>query len=246
MSGSWAETAEVKLKIRIAKIILFDLITVLLGATGFKNSHILASSKMFAGIMEHLNSDIVTYLLLPLFIFVARIIDVSLGTLRIIFVTKGMRKVAPLVGFFEVLIWLLAISRIMQDLDNWVCYIAYAGGFAAGNFVGMYLEERLAIGHEMIRVITRKDATDLISELREQGYGVTSVKAQGIEGEVAVIYIIARRSMIKEVLDKINRFNPRALYTVESIKYVNKEIFHRAEKERQRSWLSNTMRKSAR
>jgi len=193
--------------------------------------------------MEHLNSDLVKYLLLPLLIFLARIFDVSLGTLRIIFVTKGMRRVAPFVGFFEVLIWLLAISRIMQDLDNWVCYLAYAGGFATGNFVGMYLEERLAIGHEMIRVITRKDATNLIEDLRNKGYGVTSVKAEGIEGEVAVIYIIARRSMISEVLDEINAFNPRALYTVESIKYVNKEIFHRSEEERQKSWLSGHMRR---
>lgn len=191
--------------------------------------------------MEHLNTEIVNYLLLPLFIFLARIFDVSLGTLRIIFVTKGMRIIAPLVGFFEVLIWLLAISRIMQDLDNWVSYIAYAGGFATGNFVGMYLEERLAIGHEMIRVITRKDATSLIEELREMGYGVTSVKAEGIEGEVAIIYIIARRRMISEVLDKINYFNPRALYTVESIKYVNKEIFHKSEEERQKSWLANRL-----
>jgi len=201
---------------------------------------------MFVSIMETLNSDLVTYVLLPLFIFLARIIDVSLGTLRIIFVTKGMRKIAPLVGFFEVLIWLLAISRIMQDLDNWASYFAYAGGFATGNFIGMYLEERLAIGHEMIRVITRKDATNLIADLRAKGYGVTSVKAQGIEGEVAVIYIIARRSMIKVVLDEINRFNPRALYTVESIKYVNKEIFHRAEEEHQGNWLSDTVRRSAR
>ena len=196
--------------------------------------------------MEVLNSDLVKYLLLPLFIFVARIFDVSLGTLRIIFVTKGMRRVAPFVGFFEVLIWLLAISRIMQDLDNWVCYIAYAAGFASGNFVGMLLEEKLAIGHEMIRVITRKDATNLIGDLRTKGYGVTSVKAEGIEGEVAVIYIIARRSMIKGVIDDINAFNPRAFYTVESIKYVNKEIFHRAEEERHRSWLSGRMKRNGR
>lgn len=196
--------------------------------------------------METLNSDLVTYVLLPLFIFVARILDVSLGTLRIIFVTKGMRHVAPLVGFFEVLIWLLAISRIMQDLDNWACYFAYAAGFATGNFVGMFLEEKLAIGHEMIRVITRKDATNLIGELRAKGYGVTSVRAEGIEGEVAVIYIIARRSMIKTVLDDINSFNPRALYTVESIKYVNKEIFHRSEEERQYNWLTNPRKRSGR
>lgn len=194
--------------------------------------------------MEFISSELVTYVMLPLFIFVARIIDVSLGTLRIIFVTKGMRSVAPLVGFFEVLIWLLAISRIMQDLDNWACYVAYAAGFASGNFVGMLLEEKLAIGHEMIRVITRKDATNLIAELRAKGYGVTSVRAEGIEGDVAVIYIIARRSMIQTVLDDINTFNPRALYTVESIKYVNKEIFHRSEEERQRNWLKNPRRKN--
>jgi uncharacterized protein YebE (UPF0316 family) len=225
------------------KMIFRELINTVLWDISFKNSHILASSKMFIAIMEHLNSDLVTYVLLPLFIFVARIFDVTLGTLRIIFVTKGMRRIAPFVGFFEVLIWLLAISRIMNDLDNWVCYVAYAAGFASGNFVGMYLEERLAIGHEMIRVITRKDATNLIEELRAKGYGVTSVRAEGIEGEVAVIYIIARRSMIREVLDDINRFNPRALYTVESIKYVNKEIFHRAEADGQKSWISERMRR---
>ncbi|MFZ2287811.1 MAG: DUF2179 domain-containing protein [Bacteroidales bacterium] len=194
--------------------------------------------------MEVLNSDLVTYILVPLFIFFARIVDVSLGTLRIIFVTKGMRSVAPFVGFVEVLVWLLAISRIMQDLDNWACYVAYAAGFASGNFIGMLIEEKLAIGHEMIRVITRKDATQLIGELRAKGYGVTSVKAEGIEGEVAVIYIIARRSMIKTVLDDINAFNPRALYTVESIKYVNKEIFHRSEEERQRNWPGSRFKRN--
>jgi uncharacterized protein YebE (UPF0316 family) len=187
--------------------------------------------------MEFLNSDLFRYMLLPLFIFLARIMDVTLGTIRIIFVTKGIRKIAPIFGFFEVLIWLLAISRIMQDLDNWVCYIAYAAGFATGNFVGMYFEEKLAIGHELIRVITRKDARELIEELRTKGYGVTSVKAQGIEGEVAVIFIIARRSRIQEILDMINRFNPRALYTVESIKYVNREIFFRSENNRKQRRL---------
>jgi len=192
---------------------------------------------------ELLNKEVVAYVMLPLFIFLARIIDVSLGTLRIIFVTKGMKRVAPFVGFFEILIWLLAISRIMQDLDNWVSYIAYAAGFATGNFVGMYIEERLAIGHEMIRVITRKDATALIDDLRGGGYGVTSVSARGIEGDVAVIYIIAKRSMIKNVLDKINHFNPHALYTVEAIKYVNREIFYRAEEERHSRSMKNPLKK---
>jgi len=210
-----------------------------------KNSITLSVEKKSLTDMEFLNSDLFRYLMLPLFIFLARIMDVTLGTIRIIFVTKGIRKVAPIFGFFEVLIWLLAISRIMQDLDNWLCYIAYAAGFATGNFVGMYFEEKLAIGHELIRVITRKDASGLIAELRTRGYGVTSVKAQGTEGEVAIIFVIARRSRIPEVLDMINQFNPRALYTVESIKYVNREIFYRSEEDRQRNWLERKVRKDS-
>ncbi|HUW92397.1 MAG TPA: DUF2179 domain-containing protein [Bacteroidales bacterium] len=194
--------------------------------------------------MEFIQTDLFTYVLLPFFIFSARIIDVSLGTLRIIFVTKGMRRIAPLIGFFEVFIWLIAISRIMQNLDNWVCYIAYAAGFASGNLIGMLLEEKLAIGHEMIRVITAKDATNLINELRETGHGVTWIQARGVEGEVGILYIIARRSMIQGVLDLINKHNPRALYTVEGIKYVNKEIFHKSEEERKSSWLMSRSKRS--
>lgn len=178
--------------------------------------------------MEFLINDIFDLVLLPLAIFVARIADVSLGTLRIIFVSKGMKTIAPLIGFVEVLIWIIAISRIMQNLDNWLCYIAYAAGFATGTYVGLIIEEKLAIGHEMVRVITKRDASELVDKLKSEGYGVTSVDATGAEGEVGVLYIIVRRSMIDKVLKYINSYNPRALYTIEAIKYVNKEIFHKA------------------
>jgi len=180
------------------------------------------------------NSDAFTFIFLPLFIFLARICDVTLDTIRIIFVSKGMRKIAPLIGFFEILIWLMAISKIMQNLDNWACYVAYAGGFATGNYFGMFVEEKLAIGHEMIRVITRADASQLINELRENGYGVTSVKAEGADGEVGILYIIARRSMIKDILLLINKHNPMAFYTIESIKFVNKSVFHKSGPDKKR------------
>jgi uncharacterized protein YebE (UPF0316 family) len=192
---------------------------------------------------EILHSDTFTFILLPLFIFFARICDVTLDTVRIIFVSKGMRKFAPIIGFFEILIWLMAISKIMQNLDNWVCYVAYAGGFASGNFIGMLVEEKLAIGHEMIRVITRADATGLINDLRERGYGVTSVKAEGADGDVGILYIIARRSMIKEILVLINEHNPRAFYTIESIKYVNKNVFHKTLPEKHKSGVFHKRRK---
>lgn len=189
--------------------------------------------------MDLFNSDLFDLVILPLAIFLARIADVSLGTLRIIFVSKGMKRIAPLIGFIEVLIWIIAISKIMQNLDNWICYIAYAGGFAAGTWIGLIIEEKLAIGHEMVRVITKRDHNELVSKLKDEGYGVTSVDAQGADGDVGVIYIIVKRSMITEVLDYINHYNPRALYTIESIKFVNKEIFHGAQHTKVKFTLSN-------
>ena len=105
------------------------------------------------------DSDLFSYVLMPLLIFLARICDVSIGTMRIIFVSKGKRNIAPILGFFEVLIWITAISKIMQNLDNYVNYIAYAAGFATGNFVGMIIEEKLAMGIQMIRVFAHERGT---------------------------------------------------------------------------------------
>ena len=102
--------------------------------------------------------DYVSLIIIPLLIFVARIFDVTLGTIRIILVSRGVKIPAALLGFFEVLIWLIAIGRVMQNLNNVSNYIAYAGGFAMGNFVGIYIENKLAMGLLSIRVVTAKDA----------------------------------------------------------------------------------------
>ena len=107
-----------------------------------------------------------TYFLLPFLIFVSRILDVTIGTIRIVMVAKGQKFWAPLLGFFEVFIWLLAISRIFENLDNWACYFAYAAGFAAGNYIGLIIEERLAMGIVKIQIITRRSAIELIQNTR--------------------------------------------------------------------------------
>ena len=101
-------------------------------------------------------------------------------------VSKGKKKIAPFIGFFEILIWIVAISKIIQNLDNWACYIAYAGGFATGNFIGMLLEEKLALGHQLIRVITSDEPIELVNSLRDQGYGVTVSPAEGLNGKVGI------------------------------------------------------------
>ena len=163
-------------------------------------------------------------LVLPLLIFCLRICDMTLDTLRIIFMTKGLKRLAPIIGFFEILIWIIAITRIMQHLNSWVCYVAYAGGFATGNYVGMWVDEKLAIGHELIRVITRMEATELADALRTEGYGVTTVRATGMQGDVGIVYIVANRKSQKRAIQIIQQYNPNAFITIQNIQYVNRQM----------------------
>ncbi|MBK6966678.1 MAG: DUF2179 domain-containing protein [Bacteroidales bacterium] len=171
------------------------------------------------------DSPIFTWVILPLLIFVARISDQSIGTLRLIFLSKGQKGLAPFLGFFEVIIWLIAVGQIMKHLDNVLCYIAYGGGFAMGNYLGMVLEEKLSIGNVLVRIIPRKDTRDLIAYLRENNYGVTSVEAEGAMGKVNIVFSIIKRKDVEHVVSIINRFNPNAFYTIEDVKAINEGIF---------------------
>jgi uncharacterized protein YebE (UPF0316 family) len=170
---------------------------------------------------EFFDSNWFIYGLLPLLIFLARIIDVTMDTLRIVFVSKGNKIVAPILGFFEMLIWLIAITRIMENLDNFTTYIAYASGFAVGNYVGLLLEEKLAIGTQLIRIITAKDATVLIENLRDKGFGVTAIDAEGKDGLVHIIFLISRRQVVPQIIGMVNRCNPKAFYSIEDVRTVN-------------------------
>lgn len=180
--------------------------------------------------MSFLETNFYTYLILPALIILARIIDVSFGTLRIIYLSKGKKNIAPILGFFEVTIWLLAATRVFQNLNNWVCYLAYGTGYALGSYLGMYIEEKLALGVQLIRIITRKDAKDLIIFLRLKGYGVTAIRAEGSQGEVGVVYSIVNRKNIKDFVSIIKDFNPNAFYTIEDIRFVSQEIINTATK----------------
>jgi len=166
-----------------------------------------------------------TWLILPFLIFIARVIDVTLGTVRVIFVSKGLKYLAPIVGFWEVLIWLLAIGQIMKNLSNPVCYVAYAGGFAMGNYVGIIIAERLSLGVVLLRVVTQKDAFELVHSLSSAEYGVTSVDGQGAQGKVNIIFTIVPRKEVKNVVELVKRFNPKAFYTIEEVGFVEKGIF---------------------
>jgi uncharacterized protein YebE (UPF0316 family) len=169
--------------------------------------------------------DLYAWVVIPFLIFVARIADVSLGTIRVIFISRGLKYFAALMGFFEILIWLLAIGQIMKNLSNPACYIAYAGGFAMGSFVGIWIAEKLSLGVVLIRVVTKKDASELVEHLKSADYGVTSVDGHGATGQVKVVFTILPRREVKRVADLINKFNPQAFYSIEEVGFVEKGIF---------------------
>lgn len=165
---------------------------------------------------------------IPLAIMLARICDVTLGTLRIIFVSRGMKLLAPLLGFFEVLIWLVAIGQIMQNLSSWVNYIAYATGFALGNYIGMLVEERLAVGMLAVRIITQTEATELIAELRKNNIGTTSIDGRGMRGKVSLIFLIIKRQHLPLIRKLVKTYNPQAFVSVNDIRSVQEGYFPKA------------------
>jgi len=169
--------------------------------------------------------DFYSWIVIPLLIFIARIMDVTLGTLRFIFISKGYRKLAPLLGFFEVLIWLLAIREVMVNLRNIACFLAYGGGFATGNYIGMWVEEKLSIGMVLVRVVLRKDTPKLIEFMKKNNYGFTLVEGEGTQGGVKILFSILKRKNLNRMLYAISTYNPNTFYTVESIKEANSGVF---------------------
>jgi uncharacterized protein YebE (UPF0316 family) len=165
-----------------------------------------------------------TWIVLPLLIVAARITDVSLDTLRIIFINRNLKYYAAVSGFFGVLIWLMVIRQIFQRLNNPLCFVAYAAGFAAGNFVGIIIENRISIGKVIIRIITRKESEELAAFLRSSGYGITVLDAEGVTGPVKIIFTIAERRDVGPIVEIIQRYNPNAFYSVEDVRFVSEAV----------------------
>jgi uncharacterized protein YebE (UPF0316 family) len=174
---------------------------------------------------EFMQSPLFMYLIVPLLICFSRIIDVSLGTLRIILVSKGAKKLAPVLGFFEILIWLVAIGQVMQNLTNVYNYFAYALGFALGNYVGIIIEHKIALGMVVLRVITRHEATKLIDFFKKSDYGITILEANDGYEPVSVIFTIIKRSNLPVIVTNIKKYNPGAFYSVEDVRFVSNAIF---------------------
>lgn len=162
---------------------------------------------------------------LALLIFVAELTVVTVSTVRTIFIARGMKVFAAMIGTAEVMIWLFAISQIMRNLDSPLCFGAYALGFVIGNYLGVELESRLALGFQGVRITARTDATELIAALRGLHFGVTTIDARGATGPVQVIYTIVRRKQVRRVIELIDLHAPKAFYVIEDVRTTTQGVF---------------------
>ncbi len=169
--------------------------------------------------------DWYAWVILPLLVFASRVADVTLGTMRIIFTSRGQRNIAPLLGFVEVFIWIVVVSQIVQNAHSLTAYIGYAAGFATGTYVGMRIEERMAMGTLILRIVLAKGVGELTSALRAAGFGVTSVDGKGAQGAVKLLYTIVPRKNLSIVSSIIHEICPGAFFSVQEIRSSESGIF---------------------
>lgn len=167
----------------------------------------------------------------PLIIFGLRLVDVSLATVRMLMVVRGHRAVAPFIGFFEVMFWLIAAGTAIRHLQSPLHVVGYAGGFAAGNVLGLWIESRLALGLASVQVFTPAQDGRVAEALREEGLGATVFTGAGRGGPVQLIYSVVKRRSLGRALDVVNREAPDAFVMVEQPSAIH------------RGWLFSARRK---
>lgn len=172
-----------------------------------------------------MNTTLLNWVIIPILIFLARICDVSIGTIRIILISRGKKALAATLGFFEVIIWLLAVSQAMQHIDNAACIIAYGLGFATGTYIGVTIEEKLAIGLQALRFITKNTLDVLTMALRDGGYGATVIEAKGGKGKVNIIYTIVPRRDANKVLEIAKEIDPDVFVSAQDVRSVRSGFF---------------------
>jgi uncharacterized protein YebE (UPF0316 family) len=137
------------------------------------------------------------------------------------FVSKGMRGKATILSFIEVLIWIIIVAQIFQNLDNWLNYVAFAGGFATGTYIGMFIEERMKMGVQIFRIIVGEESENLAQKLNEANFRVTEIEGKGKYGPVKILFTVAKRKRWYDLAEVVNQHAPDAFYSVEDVKHVS-------------------------
>jgi uncharacterized protein YebE (UPF0316 family) len=171
--------------------------------------------------------EIYALIILPLLIFLARVADVSMETIRVIYISRGIKYLAPIIAFFEIVIWLFAMEVVMSDLTNIANFFAFAFGFATGTWVGLVIEEKLSIGMVVLRIITTQEEADdeIIAFMEAEHCGVTSLDAKGTRGNVRMILSLVNRTELPRITQYLHENKPHAFYSVEDVRYANEGVF---------------------
>jgi uncharacterized protein YebE (UPF0316 family) len=158
------------------------------------------------------------------FVFMLRVSDMTLDTLRVLFVMRGRKKIAWILGFFQSVLYVAAIGSVLQNLDP-LSLVGYAGGFATGNVLGMFIEERLAIGHTLLTIISSRRGPAIATRLRNEGFAVTEIPGRGKDGMVTYLSSNVLRKEVEEVRELVNQVDQNAFITAESIHPVRRGFF---------------------
>jgi uncharacterized protein YebE (UPF0316 family) len=175
------------------------------------------------------NSEVLTVVILSILIFCARIIDVTIGTIRLVYISKGYKSLAPILGFFEVLIWLIAVQQILSNLNHWIYYIFYAAGFATGTYIGTVIEDKLSESKVLVRIITKRDMMNLDSALTEKNYSYVNIDGvdHNLKGsyplDVKILFLVVSKKKVIEVLDILKENDPLAKYSIEDVRYAKQD-----------------------
>lgn len=170
------------------------------------------------------NFDMISYVLLPTLIFLARLADVTVATVKLMFVVNNARKMAAILGFFEALITIVALSRIVQDANNMLAFVMYAAGFAAGTYVGMWIEGKMAYGNVLVRIISKEMPEELFQYLATNRHNFSLVDGYDESGNTRVLFTICKRSNVHALIARLEEVAPRAMYTVEGLKQVSRDL----------------------
>ena len=170
------------------------------------------------------NFDIISYILLPVLIFLARLADVTVATVKLMFVVNNARKMAAVLGFFEALITIMALSRIIQDANNLPAFVMYAAGFAAGTYVGMWIESKMAYGNVVVRIISKHMPEELFQYLSQNKHNFSLVDGYDEFGNTRVLFTVCKRSHVHSLTAHLEEIAPQALYTVEGVKQASRDL----------------------
>lgn len=167
-----------------------------------------------------------------LFIFGLRVVGISIGTVRVLLTMRGRKWLSAITGFFEVLAYVVAIGQVVQNLDNAWNILAYCLGFSAGTILGMWIEERLALGYATVRIISVDHAPAIAEAIRGAGHGATDGLAHGAGGMVGTVKVVVRRKEVNPVCKLVQQEDPKAFITIEETQAVRQGYMRLAHQER--------------